>query len=119
AKNALIMIAEQIDITKADIDYFEMIKQQVMQASPNDIAEIRDELSELGYMRARGKQKKQKKKQPKPETYYSYTGVQISVGKNNKLMNYLLFKWAISYDVWLHTNDIPGSYVVIHHDHQY
>ncbi|HLR10801.1 MAG TPA: NFACT RNA binding domain-containing protein [Sporosarcina sp.] len=117
AKNALIMIAEQIDITKADIDYFEMIKQQVMQASPNDIAEIRDELSELGYMRARGKQKKQKKKQPKPETYYSSTGVQISVGKNNKQNDYLTFKMANRYDIWLHTKDIPGSHVVIHHDH--
>lgn len=117
AKNALIMIAEQIEITKADIDYFEMIKQQVMQASPNDIAEIRDELSELGYMRARGKQKKQKKKQPKPETYYSSTGVQISVGKNNKQNDYLTFKMANRYDIWLHTKDIPGSHVVIHHDH--
>src|SRR5699024_2616285 len=117
AKNALIMIAEQIDITKADIDYFEIIKQQVMQASPNDIAEIRDELSELGYMRARGKQKKQKKKQPKPETYYSSTGVQISVGQNTKQNDYLTFKMANRYDIWLHTKDIPGSHVVIHHDH--
>lgn len=116
AKNALIMIAGQIDIAKEDIDYFEMVKQQVMQASPDDVAEIREELSELGYMRARGKSKKQKQKRPKPETYYSSTGMEISVGKNNKQNDYVTFKMANRYDIWLHTKDIPGSHVVIHHD---
>lgn len=115
AKNALVMIAEQIDIAKDDIEYFEMVKQQVMQASPDDIAEIREELSDLGYMRARGKTKKQKPKRPKPETYYSSTGIEISVGKNNKQNDYVTFKMANRHDIWLHTKDIPGSHVVIHH----
>lgn len=114
AKNALVMIAEQLTIAKEDIDYFEMVKQQVMQASPEDIAEIREELAELGFMRARTKGKKLKKKQPKPESYLSSTGIPISVGKNNKQNDYLTFKMANRFDIWLHTKDIPGSHVVIH-----
>ena len=53
------MIAEQLTKAAKDIEYFEMIKQQVIQASPDDIAEIGEELAELGFMKAR-KLKKQK-----------------------------------------------------------
>lgn len=114
AKNALIMIAEQLTKAKEDIDYFEMIKQQVMQASPEDIDEIREELAELGLMRARRGKKKQKPKKPSPEVYLSTSGIPISVGKNNKQNDYLTFKIAARDHVWLHTKDIPGSHVVIH-----
>lgn len=114
AKNALVAIAKQLDIAQDDIEYFEMVKQQVLQASPDDVAEIREELNELGFMKARGKNKRKKHKRPKPETYHSSTGIQISVGKNNKQNDYLTFKIAARNHIWLHTKDIPGSHVVIH-----
>ncbi|MDS9470527.1 NFACT family protein [Sporosarcina pasteurii] len=116
AKNALVMIAEQLEITKDDIEYFEMVKQQVLQASPDDIAEIREELYELGYMKSRSKNTRKKNKRPMPETYHSSTGTKISVGKNNKQNDYLTFKMAARNHIWLHTKDIPGSHVVIHSD---
>ncbi|MBB4823988.1 putative ribosome quality control (RQC) complex YloA/Tae2 family protein [Sporosarcina luteola] len=114
AKNALVMIAEQLEKAKEDIDYFEMIKQQVVQASTEDIDEIREELVELGFMRARKLKKKQKPKKPSPEKYISNSGIAISVGKNNKQNDYVTFKTASRDHVWLHTKDIPGSHVVIH-----
>lgn len=114
AKTALVMIAEQLEKTAEDIAYFEMVKQQVIQASPDDIAEIREELAELGFMRARRGRKKPKPKRPAPETYRSTTGIDISVGKNNKQNDYLTFKLAHRQHIWLHTKDIPGSHVVIH-----
>ena len=114
AKTALIRIAEQLEKTKDDIEYFEMVKQQVYQASPIDIEEIRQELVELGFMRARRSKKKIKPKKPKPEAFVSSTGIPISVGKNNKQNDYLTFKLAARDEVWLHTKDIPGSHVVIH-----
>lgn len=116
AKNALIMIAEQLQLAAEDIAYFEMIHQQVLQASPDDIAEIREELAELGYMKARRTKKHTKKKKPAPETFISSTGIRISVGKNNKQNDYLTFKASARSDIWLHTKDIPGSHVVIHHN---
>ncbi|KAA0966563.1 fibronectin/fibrinogen-binding protein [Sporosarcina sp. ANT_H38] len=114
AKTALIMIAEQLEKTAEDIAYFEMIKQQVIQASPIDIAEIREELAELGFLKARKSKKKLKPKKPVPETYISSSGVKISVGKNNKQNDYLTFKIASRDQTWLHTKDIPGSHVLIH-----
>lgn len=114
AKTALIRIAEQLEKTKEDIEYFEMVRQQVFQASPIDIAEIREELVELGFMRARKSKKKVKLKKPSPEAFVSSSGIAISVGKNNKQNDYLTFKLAARDHIWLHTKDIPGSHVVIH-----
>ncbi len=116
AKTALIMLAQQLDKANEDITYFEMIKQQVMQASPTDIEEIREELADLGYLKARRVKKKSKSKKPVPESYRSSAGIKISVGKNNKQNDYLTFKIAARNEVWLHTKDIPGSHVVIHSD---
>jgi len=114
AKNALIMVQEQLEKTKEEIIYFEMLAQQVQQASPGDIEEIREELAEQGYLKLRHAKKKKKQLKPEPERYISSTGTPISVGKNNKQNDMLTFKMAKRTDIWLHTKDIPGSHVVIH-----
>ena len=114
AKNALIMVKEQIEKTESEIQYFEMLMAQVNQASPADIEEIREELAEQGYLRMRASKKKKKTTKPSPESFVSSTGIDISVGKNNKQNDFLTFKLAKKSDIWLHTKDIPGSHVVIH-----
>ncbi|MGM9950279.1 MAG: NFACT family protein, partial [Lysinibacillus sp.] len=116
AKNALVMIEEQKQKTADEIQYFEMLSQQVQQAAPADIEEIREELAEQGYLRLRASKKKKKPTKPEPEKFTSSTGIPISVGKNNKQNDYLTFKLAKKTDIWLHTKDIPGSHVVIHSD---
>ncbi|VEI04764.1 Rqc2 family fibronectin-binding protein [Kurthia zopfii] len=115
-KNALVKVEEQIQIAKADITYFEMLLQQVEQASPADIEEIREELAEQGYMKLKKSKRRKKPTKPTPEKYVSSTGIEISVGKNNKQNDYLTFKIARKWETWLHTKDIPGSHVVIHSD---
>ncbi len=114
AKNALVMVQEQIEKTKQEVDYFEMLVAQVEQAAPADIEEIREELAEQGYLRMRASKKKKKVSKPEPEKFVSSSGIDISVGKNNKQNDYLTFKIAKRTDIWLHTKDIPGSHVVIH-----
>ncbi|MFC7685476.1 NFACT family protein [Ureibacillus sp. GCM10028918] len=114
AKNALVMVKEQLEKTESEIQYFEMLMAQVNQASPADIEEIREELAEQGYLRLRANKKKKKPTKPSPESFVSSSGIAISVGKNNKQNDYLTFKLAKRTDIWLHTKDIPGSHVVIH-----
>lgn len=114
AKNALMRIAEQLNKAQEDLTYFEMIKQQVIQAAPEDIEEIREELIQQGWMKARKGKKKSKPKKPQPELYTATDGTKISVGKNNIQNDYLTFKGAARDHLWLHTKDIPGSHVVIH-----
>jgi predicted ribosome quality control (RQC) complex YloA/Tae2 family protein len=114
AKTALLKTQQQLDKAQDDINYLEMLQQQVMQASPQDIEEIREELAEQGWMKARISKKKKKVVKPTPEAFVSSTGLPISVGKNNKQNDYLTFKIATKSQTWFHTKDIPGSHVVIH-----
>ncbi|WP_141505922.1 Rqc2 family fibronectin-binding protein [Paenibacillus luteus] len=114
-KNSLSIVAEQMDIARTEILYFESLLQQVDNASLGDIGEIRDELVEQGYMKERGKRGQKKKKTLKPTLlcYTSSEGVAMYVGKNNTQNEYLTNRLASSSDTWLHTKDIPGSHVVI------
>ncbi|MBB5323735.1 putative ribosome quality control (RQC) complex YloA/Tae2 family protein [Anoxybacillus tepidamans] len=118
AKNSLSIVQQQIERTKEEIVYFETLLQQLETAAPKDIEEIREELIEQGYLRARAtKQKKQKMRSIELERYVSSDGTEIFVGKNNKQNDYLTNKLAGKDDIWLHTKDIPGSHVVIRSKH--
>lgn len=115
AKNSISIVTEQIEKTEEEIRYFEQIIQQMDSASPKDVAEIREELVEGGYIRNRQKKKLKKKKNETPqlERYTSTTGIEILVGKNNIQNEYLTNRLARRDEIWLHTKDIPGSHVVI------
>lgn len=114
AKNAAVIVKEQLTKTKEELHYFESLLQQVETASPEDIEEIREELIEEGYLRARQKKGvKRKSTKPKLDSYISSDGTEILVGKNNKQNDYLTNKLALKDEWWFHTKDIPGSHVVI------
>ncbi|MBM7578440.1 Rqc2 family fibronectin-binding protein [Jeotgalibacillus terrae] len=114
AKNAVDIVKDQIALAEKEIEYFDQLTQQLDSASPSDLEEIREELAEEGYMKAK-KQKKKKSKPQKPvlEEYIASNGTLILVGKNNKQNDYLTNKAAGKDEIWLHTKDIPGSHVVI------
>ncbi|MDX8343038.1 NFACT family protein [Rossellomorea sp. YZS02] len=114
AKNAITIVHEQIEKAQEEIVYLEQLLQQLESASTKDVEEIREELEEEGYLRAR-KQTKKRKLNSKPvlEQYTSSDGTQILVGKNNKQNDYLTSRVAGREEIWLHTKDIPGSHVVI------
>lgn len=115
AKKSVEYIQEQIIKTKEELKYFENLLQQIEQAAPKDVEEMREELIEQGYIRDRSKQNKKKKKEEKPklESYISSEGIEILVGKNNKQNEYLTNRLAKANETWLHTKDIPGSHVLI------
>ncbi|CAM3951031.1 NFACT family protein [Paenibacillus alkaliterrae] len=114
-KNSLAIVAEQMEIARTEIQYFEALLQQLDNASLADIGEIRDELVEQGYMKERGRRGPKKKKALRPTLlcYTSSEGAIVYVGKNNTQNEYLTNRLAAPSDTWLHTKDIPGSHVVI------
>jgi predicted ribosome quality control (RQC) complex YloA/Tae2 family protein len=118
AKKSVAIVDEQIRLAQEEIEYFETLSQQLEQASPRDVEEIREELIEGGYIRDRSKKKKKKKKADKPQlqSYYSSDGTEILVGKNNKQNEHLTNRIGQSSNTWLHTKDIPGSHVLIRSD---
>jgi len=114
-RNSLSVVSEQMEATREEIRYLESLLQQLDTASLADIEEIREELVETGYMRARGRRGPKKKKPARPAllVYTSSEGIPVYVGKNNTQNDYLTNRLASPGDTWLHTKDIPGSHVVI------
>jgi len=118
AKHAQTVVVEQIHKAEEELLYFENVLQQLENASPKDIEEIRDELAEEGYMKQKQrKSSKQKTQKIILEKYIATDGTEILVGKNNKQNDYLTNKVAARDEIWLHTKDIPGSHVVIRSKH--
>ena len=76
-----------------------------------ELAEIRRELREQGYLR--GGKTDEKIKKTEPLRYVSTSGYEILVGKNNRQNDTLTLKTARASDIWLHTKDIAGSHVII------
>lgn len=110
AKKAINHLKNQIEITKNEIEYFDLLTEQISTASVNDVEEIRIELEENNYLK---KKKRKRKQKPNFLTYYSEDGTEILVGKNNMQNEYLTHKYAQKYDIWMHAKEIPGSHVII------
>lgn len=79
-----------------------------------DLAEIRTELAESGFIRRQPQKKGQNKpKKAKPMHFISSDGYEILVGKSNIQNDELTLRTAEATDIWMHTKDIPGSHVII------
>ncbi|WP_127575112.1 Rqc2 family fibronectin-binding protein [Paenibacillus barengoltzii] len=114
-KNSLAVIEEQMKLAKEEIAYLDGLLQQLNDATLSDIDEIREELTQQGYLRDRAKRGKKKKKNDRPtlHVYTSSEGIEIYVGKNNLQNEYVTNRLGKPNDTWLHTKDIPGSHVLI------
>lgn len=111
-KEAVKYLTELIEETKSTILYLESVETVLNQAWLDEIAEIREELIQTGFIRRRQREKIQKRK--KPEKYLASDGKTIIlVGRNNLQNEELTFKIARKDELWFHAKDIPGSHVVI------
>lgn len=82
--------------------------------SEAELAEIKRELIETGYIRSTANAKGQKAPKPLPPLKFrSSDGFEILVGRNNLQNDKLTLKTAQGSDMWLHTQNIPGSHVII------
>ena len=117
-RNAINHIEKQKVVAEAEIQYLESIQTQLNFAEPNELADIRDELIDQGYLK---KQKQDKKKRSnngsaKPREYKTVEGNRILVGRNNKQNDQLTMRQANKNHFWFHTKDIPGSHVILETD---
>jgi hypothetical protein len=80
----------------------------------NELLEIRQELAAQGYIRREQTKNGRPQKIPptRPERFVAPDGTEIFVGKNNVQNDHLTFS-AMPEDIWLHTQNIPGSHVII------
>lgn len=117
SKKALRLLANQINLTKEEIIYLESVMDSLDKCyDDEEIDEIKQELSQQGYLKRvnnKSKTSKEKKKNHKLLHYVSSTNFNIYVGKNNVQNDYLTLKFANPTDLWFHTKDIPGSHVIV------
>ncbi len=114
SKNAISKINLQLEENKQEIMYLETQLDNLDKCTEElELEEIRNELAEQGYIKARKAAKSKQAKASKPMRFISASGFEIFVGKNNVQNDYLTLKFAENQDVWLHTKDIAGSHVII------
>ena len=113
---------------RSEIEHLESIRTSLdLATNEGDLAQIRKELEDNGFVKRRGTGGRQKPgynksggrkgqaRAPvsKPLHYVSSDGYDIYVGKNNTQNDALTFHFADPGDIWMHANDMPGSHVIL------
>lgn len=106
-------LTELIQETKDEITYLESVSNSLdIALSEDDLIQIKEELTEAGFIR-RKYTKKKEKILSKPFHYISSDGYHIYVGKNNLQNEELTFHFAVGNDWWFHAKGVPGSHVIV------
>jgi predicted ribosome quality control (RQC) complex YloA/Tae2 family protein len=107
------ILTERIEKGKQELEYLDTVLDTLTRAeTESDLAQLRMELYEQGYI----KKINRKVKPPKalaPMEFVSSDGFRILVGRNNKQNDKLTMKQSKKTDYWFHTHNIPGSHVIV------
>lgn len=130
-KRARSAIAPLLVADQAEWAYLEQVATIVAQmtsATPTDLQalqEVRDELMQQGYLDdplaisrqaravAKAASRSESLSQLECHRYQTPQGFEILIGRNNRQNDYLTFRLANEYDLWFHTQEIPGSHVLL------
>ena len=122
AKTAEEKLTEQIELAGKELEYLESVLDALARAeTERDLAEIRAELQEQGYLRKLRSKKEKPVVLPvvpahqhrKPIGSGKLHGFTVLVGRNNRQNDRLTLKTANNNDIWFHTKNIPGSHTVL------
>lgn len=103
-----------IEQSKTELELLKSIETALNIAeTETDLADIRRELSDHGFIKKHTGNKKEKSKKSKPLHFVDDNGFDIYVGKNNYQNDELTFKFATGNDWWFHTKKIHGSHVIV------
>ena len=113
AKTAEGILIKLIEDGEAELQYLETVSDLIDRADTTaELDAIRQELIEGSYLKPKGRLKSNSKALP-PLEYVTDDGFKILVGRNNVQNDKLSLKTANKNDMWLHTQKIPGSHVII------
>jgi predicted ribosome quality control (RQC) complex YloA/Tae2 family protein len=120
AKDAVIPLLAAVD---GEIDYLSQVQTALNQlrsentASAEDLQaleEIKEELVQQKYLIAERQTSDRKLDQDsQPYRLLAPSGCEIWIGRNNRQNDLLSFRTAVEYDLWFHTQEIPGSHVLL------
>lgn len=99
---------------EAQLDYLNSVLELIGAAeSEKDLADLRRELVDTGYIKASAGKKREKVKSQAPLRFVSSDGREILVGRSNMQNDELTTRLGRRTDYWLHTQKIHGSHVLI------
>lgn len=114
AKTAEQMLTGLIESGEQELQYLDTLTDLVSRAEGSaELAALREELSQAGVLRTARKTGAKNPKPLPPLEYRSTDGFRILVGRNNLQNDRLSLKTARGSDLWLHTQKIPGSHVIV------
>ena len=114
AKTAEEKLTDQIAIAKDEYIYIDSVFETLTRAkTEQDLAEIKAELAEVGYIRIIRSKKAKIPALRAPLEFTTSDGFTVFVGRNNRQNDKLTMKTANNNDIWFHTKDIPGSHTVL------
>ena len=115
ARTAETMLTRLIEQGEKELEYIDTVFDSLSRAdTERELAEIKEELAEQGYLKQTKNRGKVKKAAAlKPISFISNDGFPILVGRNNRQNDRLTLHDAAKNDIWFHTKGIPGSHVII------
>lgn len=125
AKDIVIHLLAEVD---AEINYLTQVQTSIIQLQNekqtqdtredlNALKEIKDELIQQNYLTAERQGDSRKVDQDsQPYRYNAPSGCELWIGRNNRQNDLLTFRTAVEYDLWFHTQEIPGSHVLLRLD---
>ena len=114
AKTAEKYLRQQMDLAERDLHYLESVLAELTRAETEaDYLDIRAELREAGFLKKQGRGKKDRSRPAAPWEFRTSSGLRVLVGRNNRQNDKLTLKDADRRDLWLHTQRIHGSHVIL------
>ena len=104
-----------------EINYLEQVESSIIQlenyGNSEDlptILEIKEELIEQKYIQEQQfSRSSNNKNKTQPHRYLTPSGFELLIGRNNRQNDRLTFRTAGDYDLWFHTQEIPGSHLLL------
>lgn len=119
AQTAEKLLGDLIEKGEQELVYLESVLDELSRAdTDSEISLIRLELSQGGYIKNTKAKKQKPPKELPPYEFVTTDGFRVLVGRNNIQNDRLSLKTARKTDMWLHTQKIPGSHVIICGDGQ-
>lgn len=122
-KRAKIAVEPLLASVAEEINYLEQVEASLGQLESysqaedlETLEEIRDELIDQGYVKAPDYRRKSNDKVAEFRRYETPSGFELLIGRNNRQNDLLTFRVAKDYDLWFHTQEIPGSHVLLRLD---
>lgn len=119
-KRARAAVEPLLAVVQEEIDYLEQVEATLSQLDTYSVAidlqtleEIRDELIQQHYLDSPDYLRDKTSPTTEFHRYQTPSGFELLIGRNNRQNDQLAFRIAGDYDLWFHTQEIPGSHSLL------